>query len=232
MLREEDPLNPLQNELDVEIEASDDLFVNDEGISPPRTRRKRDIMDYEQKLREANFKTRERAFKIKTSQYKVQKLLAENDNASILISLRHSIENLIGSLSHIDRNISGIKSDMNNMKSDMNNMKLDLNNISNKINEITPLMHHVRVSENLRRRTFGLPQLPLPFLVGEGPSGTNLPNIESVQDIQDLTRAQLLSYLAGYGVEYNRRASNGSLKSLLRLTLGFTLPTELNFFFS
>lgn len=225
LLREEDPLNPLQNELDVEIEVSDDLFVNDEGISPPRTRRKRDIMEYEQKLSEANFKTREKAFKIKTSQYKVQKLLAENDNVSILISLTRSIANLNRSISHIDRNISGIKSDVNNMKS-------DLNNISNKINEITPLMHHVRVSENLRRRTFGLPQLPLPFLVGEGPSGTNLPNIESVQDIQDLSRAQLLSYLAGYGVEHNRRAPNGSLKSLLRLTLGFTLPTELNFFFS
>ena len=229
----------MQKELDAEIDILDDVFFNEQGIPPSRTKRKRDIMEYEEKLGEANFKATEKAFKAQTSQYKVQKVLAENDNVNILLSVMHSLNNLNNSVNRMDTNISGIKSDINNvksdintMKSDMNTMKSDITNISRKVDEMTPLMHHVRISENLHRRTFGISQLPLPFLVGEGPSGTDLPRIASVEDIQNLTRSQIFRYLVGYDIEHDRRASSGSLKTLLRLSLGFTLPTELSFLFT
>ena len=50
-------------------------------------------MEYEEILGEANFKATEKAFKARTSQYKVQKVFAENDNVNILLSVMHSLNN-------------------------------------------------------------------------------------------------------------------------------------------
>lgn len=110
-------------------------------------------------------------------------------------------------------------------------IKSDISNINRKVEDMTPLMHYVRISENLHRRTFGLSQLPLPFIVGEGPD-TDLPRIGSVEDIQNLTKPQIFRYLEVYNIENDRRANSGALKALLRLSLGYTLPTELSFHFT
>lgn len=80
-------------------------------------------MEYEEILGEANFKATEKAFKARTSQYKVQKVLAENDNVNILLSVMHSLNNMNNSVNRMDTN-SGVKS--------------DIINISRKVDEMTP----------------------------------------------------------------------------------------------
>ncbi|GAV29462.1 hypothetical protein PMKS-002963 [Pichia membranifaciens] len=215
--KELDRMNALEQK-DIEVEVSDDVLVNDHGVPPPRTKRKRDLLEYEEKLDKAVFKATEKAFEVRASQYKVQKALAENDHLRILQSLLRTIESMDGELG--------------NIKSEVRNMKSEIDKISIRVEEMTPLMHHVRVAENLRRRELGLPQLTLPFLVGEGPVGTDLPPIVSVNDIQDLSKSEILRYLAGYDVGHERHATTSSLKCILRMTLGFTLAHELHFTFS
>lgn len=222
--RELDRMNAL-GQKDIEVEVSDDVLVNDHGVPPPRTKRKRDLLEYEEKLDEAVFKATEKAFKVRTSQYKVQKALAENDHLKILQSLLQTINSMDSSIKRMDGELGNIKSEVKNMKS-------DIDKISTRVEEMTPLMHHVRVAENLRRRELGLPQLTLPFLVGEGPVGTGLPQIVSVYDIQDLSKSEILRYLAGYDVGHDRHATTSSLRFILRMALGFTLPHELHFTFS
>ena len=152
----------MQKELDAEIDISDDVFFNEQGIPPPRSKEKEILWSMKRYLVKQILRQLKKAFKARTSQYKVQKVLAENDDVNILLSVMHSLNNLNNSVNRMDTN-SGIKSDIINVKSEMSTLKSDIINISRKVDEMTPLMHHDRISENLHRRTFAIFQLPLPF---------------------------------------------------------------------
>lgn len=70
----------------------------------------------------------------------------------------------------MDRNTSGIES--------------VIDNISRRAAEMTPLMHHIRVSEDICIKNLGLQQLPFSCLVRQKPLGTELLIAGSVEDIQ------------------------------------------------
>lgn len=81
------------------------------------------------------------------------------------------------------------------------------------------LVHHNRASDSYARRRKLMPQLPMPFIVGDMPPG--LPPVRRMRDIAELTKANVIIYLRGYGVEFNPRQSKIDLADILNLTLGY-----------
>lgn len=221
----DEPQNPLDEELDI----PDDVFVNQENVALPQPKTRANIMQFEQELSEkaviANdevYRAGKRVDRADVTKYKVQKALAQTNNENSLIALIRRISNDIGS---INRNI-------NTMQTNINTMQTDINSIKDEVSGMKPLMLYVRTSENARRRELREPSIPVPFLVGEGPEGTDLPSINSVEDIELLDLEQLRRFLTGYNVRYALRTSRVNMKIMLRDTLGFCRVSDMRMNFS
>lgn len=225
----------LQNPLDEVLDIPDDVFMNGEGIPPPRTKRRGDVLDFGQEMRKSVLRSRDKTFEAEAVTFKLDKALIQNRNdydmadfmkniTDTLIrmemeskSTNRKLESMNRKIGDVDRKIDGLKSDVAGLKSD--------------VAEIKPLMFYVRTSENARRRQARVPPIPVPFLVGTGPDD-DLPIIKSVEDIQNLNLRQLSSFLIGYGVQHSSRASSKILKNKLREALGFYDAPDLSFEFS
>ena len=221
----DEPQNPLNEELDI----PDDVFINQENVAPPQPKTRANVMQFEQELSQkagmANdevYRARKRVERVETAKYKVQKALTQTNNENSLIALIRTISNDIGS---INRNIS-------TMQTTISTMQTDINSIKDEVSGMKPLMLYVRTSENARRRELREPPIPVPFLVGEGPDGTDLPSINSVEDIELLDLEQLRRFLTGYNVRYASRTSRVNMKIMLRDTLGFCKVSDMRMNFS
>lgn len=65
----------LPNPLDEVLDIPDDVFINSEGVPSPRTKRRRNIMDFEQQMLKEAFRSHEKAFKAENATYNVHKAL-------------------------------------------------------------------------------------------------------------------------------------------------------------
>lgn len=218
---EEEARSELPNPLDEVIDIPSDVFINSHGIPPPPTKRRGDIMDFEQELHKKAFTSREEAFKAETTAFKLQKALTQNTSDYNIATFMRSITETLTRMENESRNT--------NRK--IENMDRKLDQLQNDITEIKPLMFYVRTSENARRRNARVPPIPVPFLVGTGP-GDELPILDSVETIENLDSGQLRRYLQGYAVQFNPRSSSKILKNKLREALGFYAASDLSFEFS
>lgn len=218
---EEEARSELPNPLDEVIDIPSDVFINSHGIPPPPTKRRGDIMDFEQELHKKAFTSREEAFNAETTAFKLQKALTQNTSDYNIATFMRSITETLTRMENESRNT--------NRK--IENMDRKLDQLQNDITEIKPLMFYVRTSENARRRNARVPPIPVPFLVGTGP-GDELPILDSVETIENLDSGQLRRYLQGYAVQFNPRSSSKILKNKLREALGFYAASDLSFEFS
>lgn len=236
-------MDQIYNTLNEELDIPDDVFINQENIAVPQPKTREKVMQFEQELSEKAviakdeaYMARSRADRIDTTKYKVQKALAQKNNENSLIALIRGISN---DISNINRNITDINGRVNNIDRRVNNidrrvntMQSDITLIKGDISGMKPLMLYVRTSENARRRELREPQIPVPFLVGDGPEGTDLPSIKSVEDIESLNVEQLRRFLTGYDVQFATRTSRVNLKIMLRDTLGFSKVNDMKMSFS
>lgn len=107
---------------------------------------------------------------------------------------------------------------------EMNILKTEMNN------KFVRLELHDYLFENKTRRELGLPQIPVPFIIGVKPD--NFPDIYSVKDIQRLSRKELKIYLAGYDISHDEQMSIVGLKRLLRDSLKYSAPIDVIFAFN
>lgn len=194
-----------------ELDIPDEIFSNNLGVAAPANKRRSSVIEYKHELQK----------KINSGNddcYKVERALADvdvnNDDTSIaraLIELNQNMRLMAQGLNNIYRRLDGIEGTLGDIK---------------------PLMLYVRVSENIRRRNLGLTQIPIPFVVGEGPQNTDLPAIHSVADIESLSKPQVKQYLTGYSVAYDANTIRKELKATLRDTLGYSTPADLRFNFT
>lgn len=208
-----------------ELDIPDEIFSNSLGVAAPANKRRSSVIEYKHELQK----------KInlgKDDCYKVERALADvdanNDDtsiASILIEINQNMRLMAQGLNNIYRRLDGIEGTLDRMEGRLDRMEGRLENI-------IPLMLYVRVSENVRRRNLGLTQIPIPFVVGEGPQNTDLPAIHSVADIESLSKPQVKQYLTGYSVAYDANTVRKELKATLRDTLGYSTPADLRFNFT
>ena len=200
-------------------------------------------MQFEQELSQkaaiANdevYRARRRVERAETAKYKVQKALAERSNQDSLIALIRAISNDIGSIKRnvttMQTNINTMQTNITTMQTNITTMQTDINSIKDDVGGMKPLMHYVRSFENARRRELREPPIPVPFLIGDGPDGTDLPQINSVEDIESLNIEQLRGFLTGYDVRYATRTSRRNMKIMLRDTLGFFRLNDMRMNFS
>lgn len=218
---EEESMIQLQNPLDEVLNIPDDVFINDEGVPPPRTKRREDVLDFEQEIRKKVLRSRERTFKAEAVTFKLDKAILQNTSNNSMVDFMRSITD---SLLRMEAESKRTNQKLENMERKIDELKID-------VAEIKPLMFYVRTSENARRRQARVPPIPVPFLVGSGP-GDDLPIINSVETIENLNLTQLRRFLTGYGVQHSSRTSSKILKTKLRETLGFYEAPDLSFEFS
>lgn len=201
-----------------ELDIPDEIFSNNLGVAAPANKRRSSVIEYKHELQK----------KINLGNddcYKVERALADvdvnNDDTSIARAL---IE--------INQNMRLMAQGLNNINRRLDRMDGRLDRMEGSLENIIPLMLYVRVSENVRRRNLGLTQIPIPFVVCEGPQNTDLPAIHSVADIESLSKPQVKQYLTGYSVAYDANTVRKELKATLRDTLGYSTPADLRFNFT
>lgn len=239
-----DPIHPesqdesviqLQNPLDEVLDIPDDVFINNEGVPPPRTKRRGDVLDFGQKIRQRGLRSREKAFEAETITFKLDKALIQNTNdnnvADFMKSITETLIRIEVEFKSTNRKIESMDRKIESMDRKIGDMDRKVDGLKSDVAEIKPLMFYVQTSENARRRQARLPPIPVPFLVGTGPGG-DLPIITSVETIDSLNLGQLRRFLIGYGVQHSSRASSKVLKSKLREALGFYEALDLSFEFS
>lgn len=154
--------------------------------------------------------------------YKVKKALAN-------VEVNNYTGSLARAMAEMNQNIRLLAQGLNGR---LDRMDGRLDRIEGRLEKMEPLMLYVHVSENYRRRISGQTQMPIPFLVGEGPENTDLPLIGTVEDIERLSKPQVRRYLNGYAVDYDANAYRRELKALLRDTLGFSTAADIRFNFT
>lgn len=218
---EDESMMQLQNPLDEVLDIPDDVFINGEGISPPRTKRRGDVLDFGQEIRKSVLRSREKTFEAEAVTFKLDKALIQNTNdynmADFMRSITDTLIRMEMESKSMNRKIGDVDRKIDDLKSDLA--------------EIKPLMFYVRTSENARRRQARVPPIPVPFLVGTRPDD-DLPIINSVENIESLNLGQVKRFLTGYGIQHSSRASSKILKHKLREALGFYEAPDLSFEFS
>ena len=218
---EEESVIQFQNPLDEVLDIPDDVFINDEGVPPPRTKRRGDILDFGQEIRKRVLSSRKKTFEAEAVTFKLDKALVQTTNnynmADLLRNINSTLVRMETEFRSTNRKIESMDRKIDDLKSD--------------VAETKPLMFYVRTSENARRRQARVPPIPVPFLVGTGP-GDDLPIINSVENIESLNLEQLRRFLTGYGVQHSSRSSSRILKHKLREALGFYEAQDLSFEFS
>lgn len=218
---EEESVIQFQNPLDEVLDIPDDVFINDEGVSPPRTKRRGDILDFGQEIRKRVLSSRKKTFEAEAVTFKLDKALVQTTNnyntADLLRNINSTLIRMEMEFRNTNRKIESMDRKIDDLKSD--------------VAEIKPLMFYVRTSENARRRQARVPPIPVPFLFGTGPGG-DLPIINSVETIETLNLEQLRRFLTGYGVQHSSRSSSRILKHKLREALGFYEAQDLSLEFS
>lgn len=161
--------------------------------------------------------------------YKVKK-------ASTNVKVNNYTGSLARALAEMNQNIillaQGVHSRLDRIDDKLDRICGTLDRIEGRPGKIDTLMLFLRVSENYRRRSSGLPQMQIPFVVGKGPQNTDLPLIDTIEDIERLTKPQVERYLSGYAVAYDANAARKDLKALLRDTLDFSTAADLRFNFT
>lgn len=198
-----------------ELGIPDETFTNSLGVAAPVNKRRSSIIEYKHELQK----------KINLGNddcYKVERALAD-------VEVNNDYASFASAVIEINQNIRLMAQDLNRRLDRMDG-RLDRMEVG--LEKITPLMLYVRVSENFRRRDSGLTQIPVPFIVGEGPQNTDLPIIESVKDIESLSKPQVKRYLTGYAVDHDANAVRKELKAILRDTLGYSTAADLRFSFT
>ncbi|GMM29175.1 hypothetical protein DAMA08_018910 [Martiniozyma asiatica (nom. inval.)] len=103
------------------------------------------------------------------------------------------------------------------------NMENNFRLVNTRLNDMNTNLNRFqlenRFAENRRRVALQLPPLQVPFIVGERPD--NLPVVNTVADVSELNRDQIVEYLTGYGVDFDPNADDTDLRRLLMLTVGF-----------
>ncbi|GAV29664.1 hypothetical protein PMKS-003166 [Pichia membranifaciens] len=199
----------IERQTQEELGIPDETFTNSLGVAAPVNKRRSSIIEYKHELQK----------KINLGNddcYKVERALAD-------VEVNNDYTSLASAVIEINQNIRLMAQDR---------MDGRLDRMEGRLEKINPLMLYVRVSENLRRRDSGLTQIPVPFIVGEGPQNTDLPIIESVTDIESLSKPQVKRYLTGYAVDHDANAVRKELKAILRDTLGYSTATDLRFSFT
>lgn len=218
----------LQNPLDEVLNIPDDVFINDEGVPPPRTKRREDILDFEQEIRKKVLRSREKTFKAEAVTFKLDKAILQDTSNNSMVDFMRSITD---TLLRMEVESKRTNQKLGNMERKIENMDRKVDELKVDVAEIKPLMFYVRTSENARRRQARVPPISVPFLVGTGPDD-DLPIINSVETIENLNLTQLRRFLTGYGVQHNSRSSSKILKTKLREILGFYEAPDLSFEFS
>lgn len=248
------PGDAWNQELDIPPEA----FENEAGVPPPQTKTRLNIMSYEEKPNDKimaaqveTFRANEKFYKASTAKYKIQKAVTESGSRNVLIGLimamrndinrkfdeaernsQRNFDNLNRNFDNLHRNFDNLHRNHDNFHRNYDNLQHEVNRIKGDVDGMKPLMLYVRTSENARRRLLREPEIPVPFLVGEGPIGTDLPSVNSVEDIEAMNAEQLHRYLAGYDVQHNPQVGTKRLKRLLRDALGFSSLKDMRFEFS
>ena len=212
----------IERQTQEELGIPDEMLTNSLGVAAPANKRRSSIIEYKHELKK----------KINMGNddcYKVEKALAD-------VEVNNDYTSMANAIIEINQNIrlmaQGINSRLDRMDGRLDRMDGRLDRMEVRLEKMDPLMLYVRVSENLRRRSSGLTQIPVPFIVGEGPQNTDLPTVESVTDIDRLSKPQLNRYLTGYAVDYNANANRKELKAMLRDTLGYSTAADLRFSFN
>lgn len=218
---EEESVIQFQNPLDEVLDIPDDVFINDEGVSPPRTKRRGDILDFGQEIRKRVLSSRKKTFEAEAVTFKLDKALVQTTN-------NYNTANL---LRNINSTLIRMEMEFRNTNRKIESMDRKIDDLKSDVAEIKPLMFYVRTSENARRRQARVPPIPVPFLFGTGPGG-DLPIINSVETIETLNLEQLRRFLTGYGVQHSSRSSSRILKHKLREALGFYEAQDLSLEFS
>lgn len=208
-------------ELDISLEA----LENEAGVPPPQTKTRLNIMRYEEKLNDKimaaqveTFRANEKFYKASIAKDKIQKAVTESGSRNVLIGLIMAKRNDINrKFDEAERNS---QRNFDNLHRNHDNLERDVNRIKGDVDGMKPLMLYVRTSENARRQLLREPEIPVPFLVGEGPVGTDLPWVNSVEDIEAMNAEQLHRYSAGYDAQHNPQVGTKRLKGLLRDALG------------
>lgn len=218
---EEESVIQFQNPLDEVLDIPDDVFINDEGVSPPRTKRRGDILDFGQEIRKRVLSSRKKTFEAEAVTFKLDKALVQTTN-------NYNTANL---LRNINSTLIRMEMEFRNTNRKIESMDRKIDDLKSDVAEIKPLMFYVRTSENARRRQARVPPIPVPFLFGAGPGG-DLPIINSVETIETLNLEQLRRFLTGYGVQHSSGSSSRILKHKLREALGFYEAQDLSLEFS
>lgn len=218
---EEESVIQFQNPLDEVLDIPDDVFINDEGVSPPRTKRRGDILDFGQEIRKRVLSSRKKTFEAEAVTFKLDKALVQTTN-------NYNTANL---LRNINSTLIRMEMEFRNTNRKIESMDRKIDDLKSDVAEIKPLMFYVRTSENARRRQARVPPIPVPFLFGTGPGG-DLPIINSVETIETLNLEQLRRFLTGYGVQHSSGSSSRILKHKLREALGFYEAQDLSLEFS
>lgn len=208
-------MNAVERQAQEELDISDETFTNNLGVAAPDNKRLISVLEYEHELKKRMALGSDDCYKVKKALANVE---VNNDTGSLA---RAMIE--------LNQNIRLMAQGIN---SRLDRMDGRLDRIEGRLEKMEPLMLYVHVSENYRRRISGQTQMPIPFLVGEGPENTDLPLIGTVEDIERLSKPQVRRYLSGYAVNYDANAVRKDLKSLLRDTLGFSTAADLRFNFT
>ena len=219
-----------------DLDIDDEVFINEEGVDIPQRKTRKNVIEFNEKMNGKVFKKKEQSFKAEAVKYKVEKALSEYNNENnilnVLIGIGNKLDVLQSDFKVVKEELKGQGVELRRQGVELTTVREDVQSIKADVGDIKPLMLYVQTSENARRRKADQPQIPVPFLEGAGPEGTDLPPIESVGDIERLTLNELERYLAGYKVTYTGRIGKKRMKNMLRDRLGFTSVKDIRFEFS
>ena len=134
--------------------------------------------------------------------------------------------------------LDGINSVKDEIKSVKDELKEDISILSRDVNDLTistntgfrMIQHKLALLDNVTRRNNGYTVAPVPFINLENTQG-ELPPIETVQDIDDLSKEDCQKYLDGYNTPY-RPNERMLLKVKLRDAVGLISSSDLRYTFS
>ncbi|CUM47666.1 unnamed protein product [Debaryomyces tyrocola] len=134
--------------------------------------------------------------------------------------------------------VDGINSVKNEVKSVKDELKEEIRILERAVNELTistntgfRMIHYkLALLDNVTRRNNGYTVAPVPFINLEI-TQDGLPPIETVQDIDSLSKEDCQKYLDGYNIPY-RPNERALLKSKLRDSVGLVSSGDLRYTFS
>lgn len=214
-----------QEERDIPGETSNSSLA----VQAPANRRLISVPKYKHELKKRMPLGDDDRYKVKKASANVK---VNNYTGSLARAMAEMNQNIILLAQGVHSRLDRIDDKLDRIDDKLDRICGTLDRIEGRPGKIDTLRLFLRVSENYRRRSSGLPQMQIPFVVGKGPQNTDLPLIDTIEDIERLTKPQVKRYLSGYAVDYDANAARKALKALLRDTLDFSTAADRRFNFT